>query len=284
MGNALAIWTGKWDIWIGLFAGITASLLQIIANLANDYGDFLRGGGVGSRVNNAQEAIGESVNLKQLKVAIAWLVALTMGCGLILLHLADLTPYKFVHFALLGAIAIAAAITYTMGPKPYAYTGLGDISVFLFFGLAGVLGTAYLHTKTWNPAYVLPAITCGCFSVAVLNLNNIRDIFSDAQIDKKTLVVRVGRKIALYYQWSLLLIGIISSIIFTIQHYTSPVQWIFLVAAPRLIQNGILTMRRAPDQLDPLLQRLVIAQLIFVLLFGIGLILSGGCLKCVICM
>ncbi|WP_044283042.1 1,4-dihydroxy-2-naphthoate octaprenyltransferase [Candidatus Amoebophilus asiaticus] len=277
MGTALAVWSGKWDISVGILAGITASLLQIIANLANDYGDFLHGAGVGARVNNTQAVSQGSVNLKQIRVAIFCLVGLTIVCGIILLHLADLPKNTFIQFILLGVIAIIAAITYTMGPKPYAYIGLGDVSLFIFFGLVGVLGTAYLHTKIWNTAYLLPALTCGCFSVAVLNLNNIRDIDEDAPIGKKTLVVRIGRKAALYYQWALLVMGILGAIIFTAQHYHRPIQWIFLAALPQLVQSGMLTMRLPVNQLDPLLQRLVMAQLSFVLLFSIGLVLSCDC-------
>jgi len=277
MGTTLGIISKHWNIWISVLAAITASVLQIIANLANDYGDFLRGGGVGSRVNNTSSVIEGSINLQQIKRALFWLIGCALVCGLSLLYVSHLAPHQFIQFAGLGIIAIIAAITYTMGPRPYAYTGWGDIFVFTFFGLVGVLGTAYLHTKTWDATYIWPAISCGCFSVSVLNLNNIRDLDEDAQIGKKTLVVRMGRRAALYYQWVLLAVGILGTCIFTFQHYHRPIQWVFLAILPQLIQNGMLTMRLPVNQLDSLLQRLVVAQLSFVLLFSIGLILSYGC-------
>lgn len=278
MGTALGIASKQWNIWISVLTAITASVLQIIANLANDYGDFLRGGGVGSRVNNTPSVTEGSISLQQIKRALFWLIGFAVVCGLVLLYISNLSQHQFIQFTILGIIAIVAAITYTMGPRPYAYTGLGDIFVFIFFGLLGVLGTAYLHTKTWNTSYIWPAVTCGSFSVAVLNLNNIRDVGEDAPIGKKTLVVRIGKTAALYYQWMLLAIGVFGLIIFTLQHYHRPIQWIFLAALPKLIQNGMLTMRLPANQLDPLLQRLVIVQLSFVLLFSVGLIISCGCL------
>lgn len=271
MGSVLAFWEGKCNAWVVVWSIITASLLQIIANLANDYGDFVRGAGVGGRVVAKGE---DGLTLAQLRVGLTWLVILTVGSGLTLLNVSGLIGGSFLKFALLGAISILAAITYTMGPKPYAYIGLGDISVFLFFGLIGVAGTAYLHTQIWNNAYLLPSISCGCLSVAVLNLNNIRDLQLDAEVGKRTLVVRTGRRVAICYQWLLLLGSVGALVAFTLIYYHNLWQWLFLIGVPRLIQNGIMTMRLGPDQLDDVLQRLVLAYLFFVLLFGAGILLG----------
>ena len=275
MGTALSIWVGSYNVWISILAAITAILLQIISNLANDHGDFIRGGEVGTRVDNTLNTnMQEGVRLSKLKTVIIRLTLLTAVCGFTLLYIANLTQTNFMLFASLGVIAIIAAITYTMGPKPYAYSGLGDISVFVFFGFVGVIGTAYLQTQIWRIAYLLPAITCGCFSTAILNLNNIRDIVADKIIHKKTLAVRIGRKFALCYQWLLLILGIMCTIIFTIQNYKSPLQFLFLGTVPILFQNGILTTKLSASQLDPLLPRLVGTQLVFVLLFMLGIGLS----------
>jgi len=271
MGSILAFWEGRYNVWISLWAMITASLLQIIANLANDYGDFLRGAGVGGRVDIRGK---DGLSLLQLKRLLIWIVLLAVVAGLMLLNVAGLTFVSFLKFTLLGLISVLAAITYTMGPRPYAYVGWGDIAVFLFFGLLGVGGTAFLHTQIWNHAYFLLAVSCGCFAVAVLNLNNIRDLVADAAIGKVTLAVKLGRKLALYYQWTLILSGIIATVIFTLLYYHHLWQWLFVVGIPRLMQNGFMTMRLSPEQLDGVLQRLVLAHLCFVLLFGIGIIMS----------
>ena len=274
MGTSLAIWEGKWNVWVSLLAALTATMLQIIANLANDYGDFLRGANVGEYINPHEVEQPGLVSLKQLKRAIVWVVLLTLGAGLALLQAAGLSGPSFVLLVLLGVIAIIAAITYTIGHKPYGYAGWGDVAVLLFFGLVGVLGTVYLHTQRWRWAHTLPALSCGCLAVAVLNVNNIRDIKLAAQVGKKTLVVRMGRRAALYYQWALLAVGIIMAAAFTIRHYNSPGQWLFAGAIPSLIQSGVMTMQLTTTQLDVLLQRLVLAQLFFVLLFSTGLVLS----------
>lgn len=275
MGTSLAIWEGAWNIWISLLAALTATMLQIIANLANDYGDFLRGANVEEYVHpNGVEQSG-FVSLRQLRITIVWLVLFTLGTGLALLQIAGLSGASFFLLALLGVIAIIAAITYTIGRNPYGYAGWGDLSVLFFFGLLGVLGTVYLHTQQWRWTYILPALSCGCWTVAVLNVNNIRDMKLDAQVGKKTLVVRMGRKAALYYHWALLAIGIVVAATFTMSHYSSPWQWLFVGAIPSIVQNGVLTMRLPPTQLSTELQRLVLVQLLFVLLFSIGLVLSS---------
>ncbi len=273
LGTMLAIWEGKWNVWVALLAALTGSLLQILANLGNDYGDWLHGANVGGRVGDPNQH--GLVNLKQLKQAILFTCLITLVGGLWLLKLANLDVRTFIGFVLIGVMAIIAAISYTMGTRPYGYRGWGDLSVLIFFGFVGVLGTAYLHTKTWHWAYTLPAFSCGCFAVAVLNVNNIRDIQLDAAVGKKTWVVRIGRKAACYYQWALLSLGSLLLIIFTLSHYQRPWQWLFLVLMPRILQNGFMTMRLAPNQLDRVLQRLVMAQFFLLLLFGLGLAMSN---------
>lgn len=269
MGSVLAFWEGKWNLWISLLAWITAGLFQLIANLANDYGDFLRGAGVEGRVSPTGE---QGISLQQTKRALVCIVVVTLVTGLSLLKIADLTLYSLAGFVLLGGICIIAAISYTMGSKPYAYWGLGDFAVFLFFGVVGVVGTAYLQTHAWHVSYLLPVATCGCLSVAVLNLNNIRDMNEDKQVSKNTLVVRMGRNFAVTYQWVLLLAGISSLFIFTLLHYQSPWQWLFVIIIPRLIQNGVMTMQLPATQLSVVLQRLVVGYFCLVVLFCMGIV------------
>eukprot|EP01132_Coremiostelium_polycephalum_P000077 gene77-103_t len=274
VGTAVSISAKQWRISVCLLTVLTAALLQVIANLANDYGDFLRGAGVGDRVVAVPNKKPGSVQLRQIIKALWVLVMLTIGCGLLLLHMAQLTLAQWLFFILLGGVAMVAAITYTMGMKPYGYHGWGDVSVFLFFGGVGVLGTAYLHTKTWIP-YLWPAVSCGCFAVAVLNLNNLRDRADDAKVGKRTLVVKMGTKSALYLQWVVLCLGILGLMMFTLQHGQHPIQWIFLMTIPLLIRNGVLTMRLSPRAFDGLLQQLVIIQFVTVILFSYGLIISS---------
>ncbi len=274
MGSALAIQAHQWHPAISFLAWITASLLQLITNLANDYGDFERGANVDKRVSAAGT---HGLTLTQIRRTLVLLVVLAIVFGLILLgvakYMAHLPTPCSLRFLFLGGLSIVAAIAYTMGTKPYAYMGLGDVSVFFFFGIVGVAGTAYLHQPVLYADYALPMIASGCFAVAVLNVNNIRDIASDKQVAKNTLVVRLGRRFGICYQWSLLLSGMGALLLFTYWHYHSYWQWLYVVTFPLLIRNGILTMVRPAEKLTQVLQNLVLLIFCTTVLFTIGIAL-----------
>ena len=145
--------------------------------------------------------------------------------------------YYSVFFMLLGIIAIASAIRYTVGKEAYGYKGYGDIFVFIFFGLLGVLGTFFLHTLSFEPITLVIAISLGCFSTAVLNINNIRDIASDTRAGKKTIPARFGKKKALIYHWFLLIGGMTAPLLYVaIQQKNT--YW-FLLSYPLFILNGL---------------------------------------------
>ena len=273
MGSALAIQAHHWYASVSFLAWITASLLQLIANLANDYGDFERGANVDKRVS----AVGDDgLTLAQIRNALVVLILLTSFLGLTLLRMANLSMPSLLFFLLLGVLSIIAAISYTMGSRPYAYMGLGDVAVFLFFGIVGVAGTAYLHSPVLHTTYIFPIVACGCFAVAVLNVNNIRDIWEDKQVSKNTLVVRLGRNFAIRYQWFLLLIGIGSLLFFTYLHHQSYLQWLFVVTIPLIIRNGMMTMSLPTRELSKVLQNLVLLIFCTILLFSIGIVGAFG--------
>src|SRR5690606_15038290 len=121
---------------------------------------------------------------------------------------------------------------------PYGYAGLGDLSVIIFFGLVGVLGTFYLHTSRFDPINILPALSCGFFATAVLNVNNIRDIKSDKLAGKKSIPVRLGKKNAVIYHWILLTLGFGTALIYTSITFHSYWQLLFLMSLPLILQNG----------------------------------------------
>jgi 1,4-dihydroxy-2-naphthoate octaprenyltransferase len=273
LGTMLAIGEGTWDIRIAFWASLTGMLLQILANLANDYGDWVQGANVGARVGDEYQK--GLVNAHQLQQAILLVGFFTLLSGLVLLVIADLSRQDWIKFAFLGLLASLASVGYTLGPRPYGYLGLGDIAVLVFFGFVGVLGTAYLYTKTWHTTYVLPALSCGCLAVGILNINNIRDQALDKAVRKYTLVVRIGSNAAIYYQWVLLSLSVVFLVIFTLCHYRHWCQWFFLILVPRLVQNGWMTYRLLPNQLDKVLQRLAIIQFLLLWLFGLGFVLSS---------
>jgi 1,4-dihydroxy-2-naphthoate octaprenyltransferase len=171
-------------------------------------------------------------------------------------------------------LSIAAAVAYTVGKKPYGYMGLGDISVLIFFGLVGVMGSYYLFTKKISGLEILPALSCGLFSIAVLNINNIRDIDSDRKAGKFSIPVRVGRDKAIVYHWFLLITGLLCAVIYSALSFTSLWQLLFVLSVPLFIKNGVTVSRKPSHELDPYLKQMALSTLLFVVLFGVGLIMA----------
>jgi 1,4-dihydroxy-2-naphthoate polyprenyltransferase len=281
MGAFLAAANGRFNGAVVALAALTTVLLQILSNLANDYGDSQNGADSVHREGPQRAVQSGAISPAQMKRAMFWFGAASLGAGVALLWVAlgFAGLWVFGAFLVLGLCAIWAAINYTAGAKPYGYAGLGDVSVFLFFGLVGVGGTyflqAYRAADGWAGTLpldvLLPAVSLGCFSAAVLNVNNIRDIRSDELAGKITVPVRLGPQRARVYHWLLLLLGLGAAVLYVAQNYRSPWQWLFLLAAPLLIYNGLQVWRRQQSmQLDPLLKQMAMSTLLFVLLFGIG--------------
>ena len=273
LGSALAAFTGTFDWRIGLLAALVAALLQIVCNLANDYGDLVHGADPINNVKPPSALQTNLVTLKQVRRALQWLVVPILGLGAALLYWAALAPVVLGFFIVLGVLALIASITYTMGNKPYGYQGWGDVAVFVFFGLVGVGGTFYLHTQQSSGIWLLPAMSCGSLVVGVLNINNIRDLSADAQAGKKTIPVRFGRKAAIYYQWCLITVSVVAVLAFLLYHGHTPWPYTCLCTVPLLIRHCMAVVRQGPSQLTAQLQSLVFTTLVFVLLLSVGLIL-----------
>ena len=258
----------RWEVL--LLASLTTIFLQILSNLANDYGDSVHGADSTERKGPIRAVQSGVISLAEMKkgMILFGLLSLASGIALILLSLQD--PKLLLLFLGLGILAIIAAITYTSGKNPYGYLGLGDISVFLFFGLLGVMGTFFLHSLEVKNTIWLPAISLGLFSTAVLNINNIRDIDSDTKAGKKSIPVRIGREHAVVYNWSLILLGNLSLVIFAI----STQNWGTLLALailPLMIKIGKgVSQGKEAVEIDPYLKKMAISTLLWVVLFGLG--------------
>ncbi|MDR2928119.1 MAG: 1,4-dihydroxy-2-naphthoate octaprenyltransferase [Cytophagaceae bacterium] len=204
----------RWEVLI--WASVTTLFLQILSNLSNDYGDAVSGADNDSRTGPKRMIQSGIITKQQMKKAMIVCALLSLVSGLVLLCVSfESIKIETVLFLIAGLAAIAAAIRYTVGQNPYGYRGLGDIYVFLFFGIAGVAGSFFLHGISWSWAALLPASTIGFFSMAVLNLNNIRDIHSDSESGKHTLVVKIGRDNASWYHFFLIMGGWLCFLIFT---------------------------------------------------------------------
>lgn len=274
MGGFLAAANDAFQIDIFLLCIATTIFLQITSNLANDYGDSIHGADSDQRKGPSRAVQSGLISSAQMRRAVIVFILLCLISGLSLLYVAfGLNWNAILFFFGLGVLSILAAIGYTVGRKPYGYMGLGDLSVLIFFGLVGVLGSYYLFTKSFSWFEMLPALSCGFFSIAVLNINNIRDIDSDREAGKFSVPVRIGREKAIWYHWFLLFTGIASSIIYTILNFRSASQLIFLLTIPLFIKNGIAIQSRPSSALDPYLKQMAISTLLFVLLFGLGIVL-----------
>ena len=203
-GSVLAYSAGHFSLTIAVMAFVTATLLQILSNLANDYGDAVQGTDNENRLGPQRAMQSGAVTAEQMKKAIIFNTILTTIAGLTLVFYALSSFESIITFIGLGILAIIAAIAYTMGSKPYGYVGLGDLSVFIFFGLLGVSGTYFLHTGHVDATLFLPALGCGLLAVAVLNINNMRDIENDSECGKRTMAVRLGQRKAKQYHFILL--------------------------------------------------------------------------------
>jgi len=186
----------------------TAVLIQILSNFANDYGDFTNGADTDERTDRLLTT--GDISLKQMKFAVYLVGALTLIFGILLLFFAfGIYSVSFWLMLALGVAGIFSAYFYTAGKKPYGYYGLGDLFVFVFFGLVSVLGAYFLQTQTINLGIVALAVAIGLLSVGVLNVNNIRDINSDKMKGKNTLPVKMGKSNALIYHFAILFLSIL---------------------------------------------------------------------------
>lgn len=276
-GSSLAIFSGKTETLVIILCLVTTLFLQILSNLANDYGDFIKGTDNEQRVGPSRTMQSGEITKSEMKTGILICVLLSLSFGIWLVYEGTRGMGKddFIFFIALGLGAIAAAIFYTVGKKAYGYNGLGDVFVFIFFGLIGVTGTYYLQAQNFSYQLLLPAATIGFFSAGVLNLNNLRDHINDKLSNKNTLVVKLGFEKAKIYHLFLLLSGFICAVIFVSMNFISPWQFVFLAIIPLLLKNLLTVLRsKDPKELDPLLKQLAITTFLFSILFGLGLYIS----------
>ena len=217
-GSALARGVENFSWLIFFLILITALSLQSLSNMANDYGDGIKGTDKNRAETAPKRIVGNNLaELKKFKNYLIIMVIWTIICGITLLTVATNSLGQFVLFIILGFLALLAALTYTIGKYAYAYYGLGDISVLLFFGYLGVLGSYFLYGGSFNYFLLFPATGMGLLSVAVLNINNIRDIESDKLANKNTMAVRLGLEKAKKYQIILVSLGFFNYLIFAIK-------------------------------------------------------------------
>jgi len=260
-----------WQSGIFWLAILVTIGFQVLSNFANDYGDGVRGTDAKRQGEKRMVASG-IISPKQMKTGMIITGVITFFLATILIFIAFRNENFIISFIFfnLTIVSIIAAVKYTVGKKAYGYSGLGDIFVFLFFGLLSVLGSYYLYTHTLNWQLLLPATAIGCFSAAVLNLNNMRDIENDTTAGKNTLVVKLGLQKAKNYHAFLLLFGMSCTVLYTVINYQEPMQFLFLVAfIPFLLNIVTVFKNKSPMLLDGELKKVALSTFLFAILFTI---------------
>lgn len=290
MPAAGASWAG-WPTFGFLL--LTTALLQILSNLSNELGDTLHGTDTDDRQGMHYSLQDGDMTVPQMKRLIPAVAVLCCVSGLLMVWLSFGTLFAVEPICLLalGAAAVWAAVKYTIGKNPYGYRGLGDIFVFIFFGLVSVFGGYYVCSHDLTDLSVLiPASAIGCFSVGVLNVNNIRDMKSDAAT-RTTVAIRLGPVAARAYQTVLIVLGWALLILYTALTSGSGVprdalpsgsslqpvllRWVFLMALPLFGLHLAGVWKRSDKALDPMLPLLVMSTFLTVLLLSAGLLLPA---------
>ncbi|MDO6597352.1 1,4-dihydroxy-2-naphthoate octaprenyltransferase [Oceanihabitans sp. 2_MG-2023] len=273
VGTALAAYNGFFDWQVFTLAILTTISLQVLSNFANDYGDGVKGTDNEDRIGPQRALqsgnISSEAMLEVIKKNI--LICIILSFSLIYSAFGSKHLLYALAFFVIGLSSIYAAIRYTMGNNAYGYRGLGDVFVFLFFGLVSVIGSYVLYSKQIDHVTFLPACVLGFLSAAVLNLNNMRDIESDRKANKNTLVVKLGSSKAKKYHYFLIISAIILSFVFGILYYTSIFNLLFLIAyIPLFIHLKNVKNNTNPVHLDPELKKLALTTFLLAILLAIG--------------
>ena len=271
--GAVAKDAGVFSVSVLILAILTTLGFQILSNFANDYGDGIKGTDNKDRVGPARALQSGLLTARELKYG----MIITSGITLFLSTLLIFSAFGNKHIVLafiffnLGIAAMIAAVKYTVGKNAYGYRAMGDIFVFIFFGLVGVVGCYFLFAISFSNFIFLPAITIGMWSTAVLNLNNMRDRIPDKAVGKNTLAVVLGATKAKKYHYALLTIGVITAIFYMwINNFPLLRYGALIVLLPLILHILKVIKNDVPAQLDPELKKVALSTFLFSVLLFIG--------------
>ncbi len=275
VGSGVAISKEIFDWEVFIYALFTTLGLQILSNFANDYGDGVKGTDNDSRTGPLRALQSGLISAKEMKTGMLITSIITMIFAILLIHAAfgtnnyrDSNFWEPLFFLLLGILAIAAAIKYTVGKSAYGYRGFGDVFVFVFFGLVSVVGVYFLYAKNLISPVFLPAIAIGLLSTAVLNLNNMRDRIGDAASGKITLVVKLGGEVSKNYHYLLIITAFLCMLLFLLLSFNSVFDFICLLAfIPLFLHLKTVHKNTVPKDLDPELKKVSLSTFLLAILF-----------------
>ena len=272
IGSFFSFFSKKFDIVIFILALLTAISYQILSNFSNDYGDGVLGTD-DNRIGPKRSIASGEISTSELKKAILINIFISVSLSYSLIKYSFGTNYYLLFiFLILSIFSVVAAIKYTMGRSPYGYKGLGDIFVFIFFGLISVMGSSFLYTLKLDFILLPIAISLGLLCVGVLNLNNIRDIENDSKMNKKTIPTRIGFKNSKIYHYTLMLIPILMTLLWS-SNFEISIRHLFIIAAILPIVFHFYKVRLAisPEKFKPLLKQLAVSTFIYSILISVFL-------------
>jgi len=276
LASCLAEYNGFFSWKICILSIFTTLSFQILSNLANDYGDGVKGTDNENRIGPERAIQSGEISPESMFNAIKLTVLICIVFATMLIFSAFRAKHILLAltFFILGTASIIAAMKYTVGKNAYGYRGLGDVFVFIFFGLVSVIGCYILYAKQIDHVTILPAISIGLLSTAVLNLNNMRDFQSDKKSNKITLAIMLGERNMKIYHYILILVAIILSMLFGVLYYTSPYNFIYAIMyIPFLIHLVKVINNKDLKLLDPELKKVALSTFFLAILMGLGQLL-----------
>lgn len=261
--------------YVILLTILTTVSLQILSNMSNELGDWLSGVDGTGREGPKYGIEGGGLTEDDMRscIRIMVLVCCILGLGMIRASFKTILCIESESLVVLGAAAIWAAMHYTLGKNPYGYRGLGDIFVFIFFGLVPVAGGYFVCSHAIEPSTLIPGAAIGLFSIGVLNVNNIRDMKSDAA-NRVTVPLKLGEHRARIYHTILISGGWVLMLLYTILFTAGWTPYLYIITLPLYVKHLAGVWKRSGRELDPMLPMLVISTFIFALLAGTGYILQ----------
>ncbi len=278
IAGSIAYYNGYFDVIIFSLAILVTLGLQILSNLANDYGDGVKGKDNRNRIGPERGIQSGKISPKEMFDAIKINIIVLIFLIFMLIFSAFGTHHflSSIVFFILGFMAIYAALRYTIGETAYGYRGLGDLMVFLFFGIISVLGAYYLFAKSLEHVLIMPACIVGLLSTAVLNLNNMRDLKSDTESDKITVAVKLGLIKAKNYHAFLLIFALILGMLFSLLYYRSLMNLLFLVTFIPIVRHIVFVYKvKEVKELDSQLKILALSTFVLSLTLGLSFIYNG---------
>ena len=276
LGSLLAASDGYFKTTTFVWAMLTTVALQILSNLANEVGDLTKGTDNEHRLGPIRSAQSGALSMREMVQAmiVFGVIAIITGSLLIYEAFRDLLNWKSIALFIAGGASIVAAVKYTVGKSAYGYRGLGDLFVFIFFGVVSVMGSYFAMSGVLPWICVLPAAAIGFLSSGVLNMNNIRDIENDSVCGKRTIPVILGIQGAKIYHFVITLLAVICLVLYSMLHSAGWTGYLFLLTLPLLVMHLKSVYRGEGRALDSQLKFLSITTLLIALLLGFGQLLS----------